>query len=209
MPTFSAHSTSTSPVPTRPNSPTSNLLRSDYYLPGGDLYIQVDNILFCVHSYFFVRESSRWLHLLRHTTRGQTIHHPIILVDEFHITPPASPRTFAQFLWLFYNPYYHVHDLSTAALWEIEAYAACWQMQNILDFVDRELHRIIRHHRRLQTATSWLTLSPHDESDPSHESTTETWDLSERPYEDWISGPDVVDEISLLLNRQHLEDGRD
>ena len=67
MPTFTARSTpESSPIKTCPNSPISNLRHHpNYYLPGGDLFIQIDDALFCVHSYFFIRESSRWLHFLR------------------------------------------------------------------------------------------------------------------------------------------------
>src|SRR5271156_5587395 len=59
-------------------------------------------------------------------------HDPIILSHEFNISPPPTPHTFAQFLWVFYNPYYGVYDVSIATWWNIEAYAAYWEMSNIL-----------------------------------------------------------------------------
>ena len=53
MPTFSARSTPIpSPTDTRPNSPTSSLLRHpNCYLPGGDLFIQIDDTLFRIPSF--------------------------------------------------------------------------------------------------------------------------------------------------------------
>src|ERR1700761_4045883 len=39
-----------------------------YYLPGGDLYLQTENILFRVHSYFFTRESTEFSALIQDNT---------------------------------------------------------------------------------------------------------------------------------------------
>jgi hypothetical protein len=210
MPTFSAQTTSSSPATTRPNSPSSNLQRHlDYYLPGGDLFIQVATTLFCVHAYFFTRESPLWRHLLRNTTLGRDAQHPIVLANEFHFSPPATPQTFAQFLYVFYNNNYGRCNLSMAALWDIDVYATTWRMQPIKDFVHRELRQIVRYHHQQRAATSWLSLSRFEESERSSSSSPDTWNLSDQPYEDWISNPDVVDEVSLLLNQTFLEDGRD
>jgi len=213
MPTFTARSTpEPSSIPTRPNSPISNLRRHpNYYLPGGDLFIQIDDTMFRVHSYFFIRESSLWLYLLRTITRGRTLHDPIILSTEFHITPTPTPQTFAQFLWIFYNPYYGVYDVSISTWWNIEVYAACWTMNNILDLVDRELHRLIQLHRHQLSTTPWHTLSSVNNINTftTPGDTEETWTVSETPYEDWITNPEIDDEISLLLDRHHLGDGRD
>ena len=84
-----------------------------------------------------------------------------------------------------------------------------FEMTNILDLVDRELHRLIQYHRRQQSTTPWQTLSLHDGSDPPTVDDPDSWNLSEAPYKEWITNPDVDEEISLLLNRRHLEDGRD
>ena len=108
---------------------------------------------------------------------------------------------------MFYNPYYGVYDVSIATWWNIEAYAAYWEMSNILDLVDRELHQLIHRHQQQQSATPWHTLSLL-ENLPIADN-VDTWDLSETPYEEWVTNPDVDEEISLLLNRRHLEDGRD
>ena len=209
MPTFTARSTpDSSPIITRPNSPISNLRRHpNYYLPGGDLFIQINDTLFCIHSYFFIRESTRWLHFLRHTTQGRHTHDPIVLSHEFNISPPPTPQTFALFLWVFYNPYYCVYDVSIPTWWIIETYASYFGMRNVLDLVDRELYRL--EHQQQRSSTSWGTLSRLDGSNPTANTTDDTWELPESPYETWISDPSIDEEISLLLNRRHLEDGHD
>ena len=180
MPTFTARSTpKLSPTVTCPNSPISNLCHHpNYYLPGGDLYIQIDDTLFCIHSYFLIRESSRWLHLLRNTTQGRHTHNPIVLSHEFNISPPSTPRTFALFLWVFYNPYYCVYDVSIPTWWTIEVYAIYFGMRNILDLIDRELRRL----EYQRSSTPWGTLSRLDGSDPTTDTTDDTWELSESPY---------------------------
>ena len=80
-------------------------------------------------------------------------------------------------------------------------------MRNVLDLVDRELRRL--EHQQQRSSTSWGTLSRLDGSNPTADTTDDTWEVSESPYETWISDPSVDEEISLLLNRRHLEDGRD
>jgi len=207
MPTFTARSTpEPSETDTRPNSPISNLRRHpNYYLPGGDLYIQVVDTLFRVHSYFFIRESMLWQHILRNTTQGLRVHDPIILHHEFEITPFPTADSFAQLLWVFYNPYYYVYDVSVATWWTIENYASHFGMRYVLDLVHRELQRIVR--RRPRSLTPWLSLS--QATPTTDEDEEETWNLSETPYDQWISDPEVDEEISLLLNRCHLEDGHD
>jgi len=83
------------------------------------------------------------------------------------------PDTFAQFLWVFYNPYYYVYDVLIETLWDIEVYAAYWEMQNILDLIDQELH-LIQDHRQQQSATPWHTLSLTDGSNPSTSTIADT-----------------------------------
>ena len=212
MPSFSARSVSPTPspsppIPTRPNSPLSNLTRHpNFYLPGGDLFIQIDTTLFAVHQYFFIRESSRWLHFLRNTTRGRTAREPIILIDEFSISPLPTVDDFATFLWVFYNLYYSYRDVPVRTWWTIEVYASYFQMRNVLDLVFRELNIIVQNHRA--SSTNWLSLSRLDGSNNPDDDEV-PWNSSEEPYENWITNSDVVEEVSLILNRPHLLDGQD
>jgi hypothetical protein len=213
MPTFTARTPEPPSSDTRPNSPLSNLIRHpNYYLPGGDLFIQVIGTLFRVHSYFFIRESMLWHHLLRNTTQGLSARDPIILHHEFELSPFPTPEIFASFLYVFYNPYYSVYDLSAVTWWNIESYAQTFGMRHVEDLVHREQRRIER--RRPRSLTHWLSLSLTDGSDAQTSTNIPTsideehWPLSETPYDEWISDPEFDDEVSLLLNRRHLEDGR-
>jgi hypothetical protein len=151
-----------SPTDTRPNSPFSNLHRNrHYYLPGGDLYILVDNTLFRIHSYFLIRESFLWRHFLRGTTTGQTQRNPIRLTDELPVPVSTTPNTFADLLWVFYNPLYSVYLAPSTTWFNILSYAIIWGMDDICDLVYRELSRIVDHH--LTTSTGWLTVHAEDE----------------------------------------------
>ena len=100
---------------TRPNSPNLPIHNHiEYYLPGGDLFILVDNTLFRIHSYFFRRESQNWRNLLGTTTTGRTADAPLILNNEFPLRPLATPSLFANFRWVFYNPRYSIYEASSA-----------------------------------------------------------------------------------------------
>lgn len=75
---------------------------------------QVENYLFRVHRYFFVRESPYFRDKLPHPpppgehVQGANDHNPFVLED-------ALSEDFARFLWVFYNPYVYVH-LTTRAI---------------------------------------------------------------------------------------------
>ena len=96
--------------PNSPNLPIHNYI--EYYLPGGDLFVLVDNTLFHVHSYFFRRESQDWRNLLGTTTTGHSADAPLILNNKFALYPPTTPLLFASFLWVFYNPRYSIYKAS-------------------------------------------------------------------------------------------------
>ena len=185
MPTFSARSTPLpSPTDTCPNSPMSSLRHHpNYYLPGGDLYIQVATTLFRIHSYFLVRESFIWQQFLRGTTRGRTQNSPIQLIHELPSPTSTTPDTFPDFLWVFYNPLYFNYDAPSQLWFNIMSYAVLWGMDNVCDLVYHELDRIVDHHHT--TATGWLTLHADDNSDipdgsdPNPVATIDTWNLSE------------------------------
>ena len=168
--------TRTPPLPpsdTRPNSPSSIIeAHIDYYLPGGDLFVQVDTTIFRIHSYFFRRESQDWRHLIGHTVRGRNgVVTPIILSDEFALYPPMTPTTFAQFLWVFYNPRYSLYDAPEETWLMIQRYAIQWRMEGVLELTHRELDRLhdYSHIDRIYS-THWQTLSltPEEEALRAH-----------------------------------------
>ena len=79
-------------------------------------------------------------------------------------------------------------------------------MQNVLDLVFRELQIITQNHRT--SSTNWLSLSQLDGSNNPDDDNI-PWNSSEEPYENWIDNPDIVEEVSHILNRPHLLDGQD
>ena len=158
---------------TRPNSPNLPVHNHiEYYLPGGDLFILVDNTLFRVHSYFFRRESQNWRNLLGTTTTGRTADAPLILNDEFPLRPPATPSLFANFLWVFYNPRYSIYEASSATWRQIQLYAIHWRMDQIQDLAYRHLEAIdsIDDYYFPHSSTEWnsLYIDPSEEAIRRH-----------------------------------------
>src|SRR5271155_3461826 len=102
MESITTNPTSSSSSNTHPNSLTLTIRNHfEYYIPGGDLFILVDDTLFHVHSYFFHRESIDWRNLLETTTSGCRADAPLMLNDEFALYPPMTPILFGHFLWDF------------------------------------------------------------------------------------------------------------
>jgi hypothetical protein len=72
---------------------------------------QVDNTLFRVHRYFFIRDSSWFWEELPYplppgeTTEGSSEKRPFVLED-------ITREEFALFLWVFYNPFVFRHPHS-------------------------------------------------------------------------------------------------
>ena len=113
-----------------------------YYLPGGDLYIQVKNILFWVHSYFFVKESTEFRTLLNDTDQlynGSSLSHPLFL-------PNVTPDTLAKILWVFYNPKLSIHETSYKDWTTILGFAVKWSFPKIEELALRELNTFLEHH---------------------------------------------------------------
>ncbi|KAF9479393.1 hypothetical protein BDN70DRAFT_696162 [Pholiota conissans] len=96
----------------------------EYFLPGGDLYLQVDNVLFRIHKFFFERDSAHFRTLLDspvapNTTRsGSSETKPIAIRN-------SSPSEFAKFLFIFYNPKYSDYTDFDTADWTCVLKIAC------------------------------------------------------------------------------------
>ena len=81
-----------------------------YYLPGRDLFILVNNILFRLHKYFFERESKTffsqpYMDPNADVPYGDYASHPLILHD-------VEVIELKQFLWVFYNPRLSIYENS-------------------------------------------------------------------------------------------------
>ncbi|KAJ7270856.1 hypothetical protein C8J57DRAFT_293239 [Mycena rebaudengoi] len=111
----------------------------NYFLTGGDLHFIVEGFEFCVHRYFFVRESPRFQKLLAVTSPGQAQQ------GNSHLTAiklhDVLANDFEKFLWVFYNPTYSLYD-ATLADWSCILHLAHdWEFGEIVKLAVRELEK--------------------------------------------------------------------
>jgi hypothetical protein len=117
-----AASPSPSPMPIKINSSTDTASHhGEYYITGADLIVrvrgfpieimllsksenrQVQDTLFRIHRYFFLRESAHFRSKLPHAPspgdshKGSSDNNPLVLDDALKVD-------FERFLWVFYNP---------------------------------------------------------------------------------------------------------
>ncbi|KAF8911670.1 hypothetical protein CPB84DRAFT_1842143 [Gymnopilus junonius] len=111
----------------------------EYYIPGGDLYLQVGNVLFRAHSYFFERDSPKFRDLLwAHPEPNQV--RPGSMDTDPIVIKTSSPRDFAKFLWVFYNPLYSVYE-ATSEEWIAILNIACeYEFTQVKDLAIRNLN---------------------------------------------------------------------
>ncbi|KAK2467402.1 hypothetical protein APHAL10511_000637 [Amanita phalloides] len=110
-----------------------------YYLNGGDLHLLIRGQIFRVHSYFFDRDSTRFLPA-PHDNMGTS--------DEMSIIVDADPVKFEKLLWVFYNPTYSLYDASIDDWTDILELAHEWSFTQVKRLAIRELQK-----KEIQTAT--------------------------------------------------------
>ena len=105
------------PPPTMPlcKSPEPIILSNKYYLPGGDLYILIDNTMFQVHRYLITHNSTMINAMLDIAEEdigkqptGSSRTDPLFLKSEF-----TMPHTFTLLLSIIYNPKYNIYKNHT------------------------------------------------------------------------------------------------
>ena len=161
---------------TRPNSPTPIITNhQEYYLPGGDLFIKVDNILSCAHAYFFIRESTIWRNILRMNCQGHTVTNPIDLGTHILCSITPMPESFAHFLWIFYNPKYLKYDTTKEVWTQIYTYVLNWGFNEIQGLCWREI--ICLDTQEAATFYDWIYRTP--DIDPDEE-------------DSWVTSADVL-----------------
>ncbi|KAI0050764.1 hypothetical protein FA95DRAFT_1486672, partial [Auriscalpium vulgare] len=118
------------------------ILRHDqYYIHGGDVIFRVENFLFRVHRYFFVRESAFFREKLPHPpppgefTKGSSDTNPFVLED-------ARSMDFNRFLWVFYNPKYSIYEADVDDWTSILKLAHQWSFPEVKALALRELERL-------------------------------------------------------------------
>ncbi|TFL04658.1 hypothetical protein BDV98DRAFT_326668 [Pterulicium gracile] len=133
------------------SSPRRNLNQvrrhESYYLKGGDLHVLIDDVLFRVHRYFFVRESSYFREELEfpaspgQTTKGTEDSNAIIIVEDRQ-GRAIHAIDFEKFLWVFYNPLYSLYDTSVEDWGRILHLANTWRFYEVKALCVRELSKL-------------------------------------------------------------------
>jgi len=101
----------------------------DYYISSADLIIRVEDTLFRVHRYFFVRDSAYFQERLPcppppgDRSKGSSDRNPLVL-------PNTSKVEFERLLWVFYNPKYSLYDAN------VEEWSSVLKLANQWDFVE-------------------------------------------------------------------------
>ncbi|KAH9965395.1 hypothetical protein BC827DRAFT_854080 [Russula dissimulans] len=132
MPT-SHNSSSVSPPLGRPHK--------EYFIAEADTTFKVENTLFKVHKYFFVRESPYFEKLFRHPAPpcndppGLSETNPVVLKD-------ITSEAFAGLLGVFYNRKYSIYNCTVDQWTRILALAQRWEFKEVEGLCVRELEKM-------------------------------------------------------------------
>ncbi|KAI0279105.1 hypothetical protein BGY98DRAFT_970511 [Russula aff. rugulosa BPL654] len=108
----------------------------------GDIIFRVEDTLFRVHRYFFIRESAFFRNKLPHPpppgefTKGTSDSQPFFLEDTLHVD-------FERFLWVFYNPKYSLYDATVEEWTSILKLAHNWDFTGVKELALRELEQLV------------------------------------------------------------------
>ncbi|KAF7297137.1 hypothetical protein MIND_00946600 [Mycena indigotica] len=131
-----------SPTPMAASSKTSLQVVTNhprYQLLGGDLHIIIENIDFCVHRYFFDRESPRFRSMLAGSPSPGKPQEPVNMLRLTEV----SAKHFEKFLMVFYNPLYTLYPDTTADDWAVILHLAYdWEFDQVTDLAIRELEKL-------------------------------------------------------------------
>ncbi|KAI0027588.1 hypothetical protein K488DRAFT_61083, partial [Vararia minispora EC-137] len=121
---------------------TEKVLRhNEYYIQGGDVIFRVENFLFRVHRFFFVRESAYFRERLPHPpppgefSKGSSDTNPFSLDD-------TLATDFQRFLWVFYNPKYSLYSANVEEWTSILKLSHQWQFPEVKSLALREIEQL-------------------------------------------------------------------
>jgi len=112
-----------------------------YYITGADLVVRVEDTLFRIHRYFFIRDSAYFRSKLPHSpspgdsTKGSSDSNPWVLDDALKVD-------FERFLWVFYNPKYSLYDANIEEWTSILKLAHQWDFIQAKALAIRELENL-------------------------------------------------------------------
>ncbi|TFK74674.1 hypothetical protein BDN72DRAFT_853980 [Pluteus cervinus] len=113
----------------------------EFFLVGGDIYLQAEQTLFRVHSHFLIRDSSRFRYLFRPPSRpakqrrGTTPRRPIRL-DE-------KAETLELLFQVIYNPRYNMYSFTTRQWGLVLDIAHRWELKAIREVAISEVDKIL------------------------------------------------------------------
>ncbi|KAK0494865.1 hypothetical protein EDD18DRAFT_286584 [Armillaria luteobubalina] len=111
-----------------------------YYIKGGDVYFLVGGCMFCVHRYFFERESTKFQRMFDGPTSPGKKPEGSSPDTAFRLND-ITAEDFAHFLWIFYNPKPSIYDASTH-VWNAILRTTCkWSFPEIKALAIKELER--------------------------------------------------------------------
>jgi hypothetical protein len=114
---------------------------NNMYVPGGDAYILVEGIIFCVHRYFLDQNSQRWQNLVRAPTPdikpalGFSAANPLPL-------PFISAKQLASLFWVVYNPQFGVFRANEDEWGNILHAAVILEWENIVDLAEKQWNKL-------------------------------------------------------------------
>ncbi|KAF8483647.1 hypothetical protein DFH94DRAFT_690122 [Russula ochroleuca] len=129
-------------MPIKINSSTDTASHhGEYYITGADLIVRVQDTLFRIHRYFFLRESAHFRSKLPHAPspgdshKGSSDNNPLVLDDALKVD-------FERFLWVFYNPKYSLYDATLEEWTSILKLAHQWGFSEVKALAVRELENL-------------------------------------------------------------------
>ena len=140
-------------------SPQPIIYSNKYFLPGGDLYIFVDNTMFQVHQHLLARDSETIRCKLEITESdpknseytGNIQTNPLLLQNKF-----TNPCTFHLLLYIIYNPWYNIYEGYTRRDWfDILYITISWGFQEIKWLAMHQI-KLIDNQYDTQQSSVWI-----------------------------------------------------
>jgi len=131
------------PPPPNSSSRSSPLLgkpHKEYFITDADVTFKVEDALFRVHKYFFMRESPYFEKLFRHPAipckdPPGSPENPVVLKD-------TKSEAFAGLLWVFYNQKYSIYHATVERWTQILDLALRWEFKEVEELCVRELEKL-------------------------------------------------------------------
>lgn len=112
-----------------------------YFYPDGDIIIKVEDTVFRIHKHFLTRESNHFRTMFMPPSipcrdpPGSSETNPVLV-------PDAKSDSFADLLWVFYNPKYSIYSATVDKWIRILTLAQQWRFVEVEQLCVRELEKL-------------------------------------------------------------------